>query len=257
MYFYIYDEFVQNKRFEKELLQIENRLTDLGIAGKVARLALFRDVEEMVCDELRRGVTSVIVVGNDATARRVLDVIVEHRVTFGMIPMGDLGVIAKVFGLPAGLPACDVLSARILEEVDVGVINGKRFLTSVSIPKFSGTIAFGEAYRMAVERPASVCIRNVALEDQAADLPVAHPCDGCLETVISVPMPRGWKRALGRGEFGVSVVPTTAMTLKSEEPVEFSVDGEGIGGTRFDVGVEPGILKVIVGKGRMFGDRGA
>ena len=52
MYFYIYDEFVQNKRFEKELLQIENRLTDLGIAGKVARLALFRDVEETVRDEL-------------------------------------------------------------------------------------------------------------------------------------------------------------------------------------------------------------
>ena len=33
MYCYLYDDFIQeNKRFEKELLKIENRLTDLGIA---------------------------------------------------------------------------------------------------------------------------------------------------------------------------------------------------------------------------------
>jgi len=254
VYFYIYDEFVQNKRFEKELLQIENRLTDLGIAGKVARLALFRDVEEMVRDELRRGVTSVIVVGNDTTVRRVLDVLVEHRVTLGMIPLGEPGVIANVFGLPVGLPACDVLSARILETVDAGMINGKRFLTSVSIPKFSGSIAFGDAYRAIVDHPASVSIRNVALSEPEFGLGVAHPCDGSLETVVRVQLPRGWKGMLGGKKIGVSVLPTAAMTLKSEEPVILTVDGEEMGGSRFDVSVEPGILKVITGKGRLFGD---
>ncbi len=254
MYFYIYDEFVQNKRFEKELLQIENRLTDLGIAGKVARLALFRDVEETVRDELRRGVKTVIVVGNDATVRRVLEVIVEHRVTFGMIPLGEPGIIAKVFGLPVGLPACDVLSSRILENADVGVINGKRFLISVEIPRFVGSIAFGDAYRMFVNHPSSLSIRNVAMDDAEAEVGVAHPCDGALETVIRVRLPRGWKGVLGGRKVGVSVMPAAAMTMKSEEMFRLLVDGEEMGGSRFDVGIEPGILKVISGKGRLFED---
>ena len=43
MYCYVYDEALQDRRFERELAYIETRLTDLGIAGKIARLALFRD----------------------------------------------------------------------------------------------------------------------------------------------------------------------------------------------------------------------
>ena len=33
MYYYIYDEFVQDQKYEKELLRIENRLADLGLSG--------------------------------------------------------------------------------------------------------------------------------------------------------------------------------------------------------------------------------
>ncbi|EKD32917.1 MAG: hypothetical protein ACD_76C00116G0003, partial [uncultured bacterium] len=48
MYYYVYDDFVQDKRFEKDLQKIENRLTDLGISGKIARLALFKHADELV-----------------------------------------------------------------------------------------------------------------------------------------------------------------------------------------------------------------
>ena len=44
MYCYLYDELIHdNKKYEKEVLRIENRLTDLGITGKTSRLALFRN----------------------------------------------------------------------------------------------------------------------------------------------------------------------------------------------------------------------
>ena len=49
-------------------------------------------------------------------------------------------------------------------------------------------------------------------------------------------------------------MPAAAMTMKSEEMFRLLVDGEEMGGSRFDVGIEPGILKVISGKGRLFED---
>ncbi|KKR89303.1 MAG: hypothetical protein UU36_C0035G0001, partial [Candidatus Uhrbacteria bacterium GW2011_GWE2_41_1153] len=35
MYYYVYDEFIQDPRFERDLALIETRVTDLGIAGKI------------------------------------------------------------------------------------------------------------------------------------------------------------------------------------------------------------------------------
>ncbi len=72
MYLYIYDEDVQDKRFEREMAALENRLTDLGISGKVIRMALFRHAAENIRDEARRGATTVVVVGKDQTLTRVL-----------------------------------------------------------------------------------------------------------------------------------------------------------------------------------------
>ena len=100
MYCYIYDEFTQDKRFEKELLNIENRLTDLGIAGKIVRMALFRNVQEMVRDEIRRGTMNVIAVGNDETVHKVIDVVSGTDVVLGIIPLGAPNELARMLGVP-------------------------------------------------------------------------------------------------------------------------------------------------------------
>ena len=68
-YYYVYDEFVQDPKFERDLAQIETRLTDLGISGKIARLALFRDPTELIRDEVRKGAKTIVAVGNDVTFR--------------------------------------------------------------------------------------------------------------------------------------------------------------------------------------------
>lgn len=245
MYCYLYDEFIQeNKRFERELLKIENRLTDLGIAGKVSRLALFRDAEEMIRDEIRRGVTTVVVLGNDATVRQVVDVVADSNVVLGIIPVGPNNELARMMGIPEGVAACDVLSARRVETIDAGVVNGRRFITGLSIPDFNAELTCEDQYRItSVARQAQLEIRNLN--------EVADPCDGRLEAVVRTAVKTGWG-VFGKTQMRETILPLKNLAIRSEQPVSLFVDGEEMTSTRFDIGVEPMALKVITGKSRCF-----
>lgn len=248
MYCYIYDDLTQHQRFAPELALIENRLTDLGIAGKIVRMALFRNVQEMVRDEIRRGTTSVIAVGNDETVHKVIDVISGTNVVLGIIPLGEGNELAALLGVPHGLAACDVLSARIVETIDAGIVNGKRFLTSISVPNFSAELTCDGAYRVAPNEPSLLEIRNLG-GDATKSERVSDPTDGRLETILRVSVRQGW---LGRRSVCESVLPLTTLAIRSETPITIRADGDEMTGTRFDIGIESGVIRVISGRGRKF-----
>lgn len=248
MYCYIYDELTQDKRFEKDLALIENRLTDLGIAGKIVRMALFRNVQEMVRDEILRGVTSVIAVGNDETVHKVIDVVSGTNVTLGIIPLGSPNGLARLLGVPDGVAACDVLSARIVETIDAGIVNGKRFLTSLSVANFRSELTCEGLYRITPDEAGYLEVRNLA-GDAAKNERVSDPTDGRLEAVIQVSVKQGW---FGRRRMCESVLPLTSMAIRSEKPIAVMADGEEMTGTRFDIGIETGVIRVISGRGRKF-----
>jgi len=63
MYHYIYEAFLTDPKFAKQLSAIENRLTDLGIYGSVHRLALFKTMKGTIQDAVRRGGFGVSVAG--------------------------------------------------------------------------------------------------------------------------------------------------------------------------------------------------
>lgn len=245
MYCYLYDEYIQeNKRYERELLKIENRLTDLGIAGKISRLALFRNAEEMIRDEINKGVSTVVVLGNDDTVRKVLDVAAESDVALGIIPIGPHNEFARMLGIPEGVAACDVLSARRIETIDIGTVNGRRFITGLSIPDFHAELNCEDKFRItATSRRAALEIRNLA--------DVADPCDGKFDAVILAAIKTGWG-IFGHKQLKESIFPMKSLAIRSEKPISLFVDGQEMTSTRFDIGIEPLILKVITGKGRVF-----
>ena len=161
MYCYVYDEALQDRRFERELAYIETRLTDLGIAGKIARLALFRDANELIREEIRGGVTTVVAVGNDTTLRRVLDAVGDKKTVVALLPIGPQGAMTELLGMPTGVAACDVLSARIIESLDLGEVNGKRFLQSVQIDEHDDFVVDHGAYTQTPQRKTSIEVRNL------------------------------------------------------------------------------------------------
>jgi hypothetical protein len=61
---YLYDQSLGAKRHQKLLEQLETRLTDLGISGKICRLGPMTRVEETVRQELVKKPKTIVVVGS-------------------------------------------------------------------------------------------------------------------------------------------------------------------------------------------------
>lgn len=244
MYCYVYDEALQDRRFERELAQIETRLTDLGIAGKIARLALFRNPTEVIRDEIRGGVTTVVAVGNDTTLRRVLDAVGDRKTVVALLPVGPQGGMTELLGMPVGVAACDVLSARIVEELDLGEVNGKRFLQSVHIDDPDFVVYHGRDYTLTPQRKASIEVRNFAAPDDAG---VQSPVDGRLSLITRLP-----KFGLFQKKVSVGIVPFSEITIAYKQNVTALVDGERLEGQDFVFRVIPRALRLVTGKSRKF-----
>jgi diacylglycerol kinase family enzyme len=181
--------------------------------------------------------------GNDDTVKKILNVLVESDVVLGLIPIGPNNELAKLLGVPEGLDACDVLSARRVEEIDVGTINNRRFLTGVSISDFKAELMCNEGkYRIAPTTKSKLLIRNL---DEYSD-----PCDGMLSAEMESVVKKGvlFKRNILKK----SILPFKSLAIRSDRPITVLVDGDEMEGTRFDVGIEPNVLKVITGKERVF-----
>lgn len=245
MYFYVYDEFVQDRRYERELALIETRLTDLGIAGKIARLALFRNAEELIRDEVRRGVTTVVAVGNDTTLRKVIDAVNDAGVVIAIIPLGANNHIAEILGVPQGVAACDVLSARLVDALDAGSVNGMRFLHTVTADNIQPMVTCEGKFRMTPVRPSGLEIRNLAHSDE---LGTANPTDGRLELVLRTPR-RTW---LVKTKDELTRLPFVHTMLKSPQPMTLTVDGEEVRGMEFDIKVLPKQIRMVTGKERKY-----
>ena len=248
MYYYVYDEFIQEKRFERDVALVENRLTDLGIQGKIARLALFRDPLEMIREEVRRGVKTVVAVGNDKTLRKVIQAAAGTGAAIGLIPIGkEDNYIATMLGVPQGAAACEVISARIIEEMDLGVINSGRFLHRVVFPVSAGAkVVCDNEFSLYIPKDSVVSVRNLAQAEE--DVAMAHPADGRLELVIKNPI-KGW---FGKKEWRTSFLKFEEIVVICEKLMKADVDGEIFEGNEFRVQVMSKQIKMITGRARQF-----
>jgi len=249
MYYYVYDEFVQDPKCERELAKIETRLTDLGISGKIGRLALFRNAAEFIRDEVKKGVNTVVAVGNNLTLRKVIDAAADCGVAIGVIPIGGNqdNSIANLLGVPNGLAACEVISARSITELDTGVVNGRRFIHQFSATPQAGVkILCDNQYSLTPQQGTQIEVRNLALEESG--IRAANPTDGKLELILQV-QSRNW---FGRKRNRVSIVPVKELLLTSNEEMQVVADGESFEAKELRVKVIPGELKLITSKDRKF-----
>ncbi|MEK7105452.1 MAG: acylglycerol kinase family protein [Patescibacteria group bacterium] len=248
MYLYIYDEFVQDKKYQREMALIENRLTDLGIAGKVVRMALFRQAGEQVRDEARRGASTVVVVGNDQTVCKILDAAADVDLPLGIIPVGPDNRLAKMFGIPEGVSACDVLSARMIERIDTGLLNGKRFMAGVRVEHPEAVLTCEGQYRVSPDAGGCIEICNLVPIDSETYDDIADPRDGMLEARIDVQKRHG----VFSKKVHATRLPIRFASIDAPVNINASCDGQLMQGKHFDISIEPLKLKVITGRERLF-----
>ena len=124
MNIFIYDSFLNQKKYDRLLARVETRITDLGLNGKISRLSPTRNVSETITNELKRGAKTIIAVGNNKTINQIINSLAGSQAPLGIIPIGeDNNDIAKSLGIESIEAACDILSARLLVKIDLGLAN--------------------------------------------------------------------------------------------------------------------------------------
>ena len=258
MYTYIYDSFVTDRTHERLLARVETRLTDLGISGRIERLTMFKDIGEIVADAVRRGCETVVAVGNDETVSKLVTAVADLDVALGVIPVGEgPHTIAEMLGVVPDVEACNILSRRVLQRIDLGKINEHYFISSVEIPRTRASFACNDRYKVIPTQENRVSVCNLAPMSVAenGEMNVSSPHDGYLETVFRPAAPNGFFSRLWRPQEAPSVptvVPVRHLTIKHQTPFTVFRDGHKLSSNSIRIEVVPKKLKVITGKARKF-----
>ncbi len=247
MYLYIYDSLLSHQKYSSFLTNVERRCTDLGINGKIVRLTILKNIKEVVTDAVKRGVTTIVAVGDDQTFAKIINTIAPLDVTLGLIPSDNSSRIARVLGIPPKELACDVIAGRIVKKLDLGRINNYYFLNAAEITNAKVQITCNGYSLAPLTELNTVRICNVG----SYGGPIrSNPMDGRLEAIIT-PIQGGW---LSKKELQPTVLPFTKIRIQAtgEDVVSILTDEQIILKTPADVEIAPGKLKVIVGTNRMF-----
>jgi len=247
MYLYIYDSFLNDKKYTDLLIKIEKRITDLGIKGKIARLSVLKNMKELIIDGVKEGVQTVVAIGNNQTFAKVINIVADLDVTLGLIPVDNDNQIAKILGIPPKVMACDVLASRIIKKIDLGKINNYYFINTAEIENGDVVIEYNDFKVTPITTKSRITLYNFATNESVSN---SSPVDGVLEAVIT-PIKSG---LLGNKKIVGTVLPFTKIKIGSqaEEQVAILTDEQIIMKTPAEIKVVPQKLKIIVGSERQF-----
>ncbi len=254
-YAFIYDDFLSDRKFEHVLSEVDARLASLDLTGRVGRLTLFRNARDIVQSLVQDSDTTVVVVGNDRTLDKVLWFLPDMQVTLAYIPVGPPTNVASLLGIPIGAGACDVLSARLIEWLDVGRLDDRYFLSEISLSNTNAAIEVEGKYRISPYKGGSIFIRNLGSLTEAKP-EWADAKDGLLEVIV-----KPVEEKAGSGFFRKAEAPVTRLFLSSgnivsDQPVEVKADYYAANGMRFEIGVEPKKLRFVTGRNRRISPEG-
>ncbi|MBU0707461.1 hypothetical protein KKG41_03745 [Patescibacteria group bacterium] len=254
MYVYLYDTFISEAKFQNTIARVETRLTDLGIAGKICRLSVLTSIEELVNDAVKNGAETIVAVGNDETVSKVIPLIADHKVSFGIIPIGKPSRLAQLLGIPEGDKACDVLSARVVTKLDLGKANQHYFLSRLEIPAGEYEIQLNGQYTARSLNPnQTITIYNFDSLAPGVVADRSNPRDGQLELIFSGGESAGLGRFFNKDSATESVFPIKKAQIQGlNQDQSVIADGYTIINTPVNVGVARSRLKMIVGKSRGF-----
>lgn len=246
MYLYVYDSFLSNQKYAPVLSKIEQRVTDLDIKGKIARLTLLKNIRELIEDAVKDGVKTVVAIGDDQTFAKVINVVAELDVVLGFIPVEDNSKIAGILGIPPRELACEVLSGRIIKKIDLGKINNQYFMSSVRLADAEVSILCDK-----FEIKPTTKLNDISIQNFNFNSINSNPTDGVMEAIIT-PVKSGLFK--GRKALPSTILPFKKIVINSlaEEPISLLTDDQVIMKTPAEIKIAPNRLSVIVGSQRNF-----
>lgn len=244
MHVYIYDDYLNKSKYNRSINRLEIRLTDLGLNGKIIRLGGIKNIKGTIQHEIKLGAKTIVAVGNNQTINKIIGAIIDTEIyndfqkntLLGLIPIGNDNSIASSFGIKNIDDACNILLARRIKKIDLGLVGNYYFLNQASIRSL-GTIIEIDDYTLEITEKGEVRIINL-LSDPKEKIK-SNPHDGKLDILI---------KTRKRDE---SVI--TVRKLKITNPQEQLIIDDVLAiGTPAEVSIMKDKVNVIVGKNRLF-----
>lgn len=249
MNIFIYDSFSNQKKYERLLARLETRITDLGLNGKIFRLSPTINIQGTINSELKRGAGAIIAVGNNKTINQVINSLAGSQIPLGIIPIGENdNNIAKSLGIESMEAACDILSARLIVKLDLGLANQTYFLSNVSINNQGTVIDTNKNYTIETKDKGLIYVFSLIGEQIKPPPKVKFiPDDGFLELVINI---YGHKNFFAKQDHQ-SIFKIKKITIHNLKH-QLTLDGAIALTTPAEITVVKKHLNVIVGKNRNF-----
>lgn len=277
MYAYFIDDWTSNAKYKRELDKLDLWLTQHNIVGRKVRLGRLHDLEASIEECLLGGTDTVVAVGDDATASKVLNSFlklyppgivskdvgseIRHTAAFAVLPVARVCAIAAHLGYSSLSRAVEALAQHQTKTIDLGKLNDRHyFITAAVFPK---KVSLGfHSYKVSSlhrDHQISVCnMREYELYETQRQQ-ASSPSDGTLEAVIAYRPGRSfWVRLLnrtsGQGEYiAESIFPIKRITVHSKpKTIHVAADIQKMLSTPVEVVVVPKALEVVVGGGCTF-----
>jgi len=252
MHVYIYDSFLNQKKYNSLLSKIEIRITDLGLNGKIARLGLMKNIHQTIENEVKRGAKTIVVVGNDHIVNEAINIMAGKRIPLGVIPVDEgPNLISKNLGVGSIEKACDTLSARRIEKLDVIAINNYCLLSEASITTDGTVVEIDQNYSIEANVAGEIRIINMALKKEGLpECASFNPQDGVFELLIETKQKnKGFLLKLKNGQ---SIFPLKHLNLSNLKNYPIVVGGIKELPLPAEVRIIERGVSMIVGKDRMF-----
>ncbi len=148
MHIYLYDSFLNQKKYNKVISKIETRITDLDLNGKIVRMNTTNSIYNIVNTEINNGSKTIVCVGNNYTLNQTINSIAKLsiknpllNIAIGFIPVGKTdNSIANYLGIKYNENACNAISARRIKRICLGIINDKEYFFNEATIKSQDTI---------------------------------------------------------------------------------------------------------------------
>ncbi|PLX27247.1 hypothetical protein C0583_04395 [Candidatus Parcubacteria bacterium] len=258
MHVYIYDSFVVEKKFDSQIAKIETRLTDLGLNGKIIRLGLLQSLKESVHNEIKKGAKTIIVVGGNAILHKIVNAVISFYtendyaqiVPIGIIPIENKNSsFAQKLGIPVGADACNILSARRIEELDVGKINNKFFLGEAIIQTEDTSVNVDGSYTIEINEAGEIAVVNMLDQFKLPDNFPSNAQDGHLDFCINTSSSNKLL-SLGKKTNTPSIFNFQELTISNKKGSQITIDNVEQVDTPATINLASKKLRIIVGKER-------
>ena len=249
---YLYDGVLEQGAWTKIVARIEAEVSRLGIQGPVLRDG-FHELDRALSELSAQGIRNLIFVGGDRWFLQWIPWIAHQKnMSIGYLPI-EASSLAKAIGIPVGAAGVEVIAARVLRVLDLGMANERPFLTEAIALRTTAKLELEGSYAVCARVPSPLSIQNFAFQPKTGQV-ISTPQDGHLEAVIQTTVEQStwlgmWKKTSVEE---TRIVFKRAKVRDEGEPVQFLVDGQPITGKDVQFDVLPSALSFIVGPERMF-----